>query len=167
MPLLSAQCVRKASLRISPLLVYSTLCPFLAIHGPILRWILSWASPLSRGHTVIFTTMDYFSKAAHFVPLPKLPSAAGTGALLVHYVFWLNGIPCNIVTDRGLQFTSQGWRSLLHSQFNGQTKRATRLLRTHFGASQPAILAPIAHSCHGWNIHSTCWFQPHMVFPLS
>ncbi|KAL0149577.1 hypothetical protein M9458_055104, partial [Cirrhinus mrigala] len=31
--------------------------------------------PPSRGNTVILTVVDRFSKAAHFIPLPKLPSA--------------------------------------------------------------------------------------------
>lgn len=43
--------------------------------------------PPSDGHRVILTIVDQFSKAAHFVPLPKLPSAAETGDLLVRHVF--------------------------------------------------------------------------------
>ncbi len=33
--------------------------------------------PLSAGNTVILTVVDRFSKAAHFIPLSKLPSARG------------------------------------------------------------------------------------------
>lgn len=39
--------------------------------------------PPSEGPTVILTIVDCFSKAAHFVSLPKPPSAAQTGELLV------------------------------------------------------------------------------------
>lgn len=50
--------------------------------------------PSSSGHSVVFTIVDRFSKSAHFVPLSKLPSAGGMGALLVHHVFPVHGIPC-------------------------------------------------------------------------
>lgn len=43
--------------------------------------------PPSNGYTVILTIVNLFSKAAHFIPLPKLPSAAETGDLLVRHVF--------------------------------------------------------------------------------
>lgn len=84
---------------------------------------------------VILTIVDRFSKAAHLVPLPKLPLAAETVDLLVSHVFRLHGIPKDIVADRGPQFTSWVWRafcvtfvatvslsSCYHPQSNGQTK---------------------------------------------
>lgn len=67
--------------------------------------------PPSDGHTVIFTVVDRFSKTGHFVPLPKLPSAAATGDLLVQHVFQLYSISKDIVSDRGPQFTSQTERT--------------------------------------------------------
>lgn len=51
-----------------------------------------------------------FSGYVHFVPLQKLPSAAGTGNLLVQQVFRLHGILKDIVLDRGPQFTSGVWK---------------------------------------------------------
>lgn len=42
--------------------------------------------PRLGGHIVILKIVDHFSKATHFVPLPKLLSAAETGALLVQHV---------------------------------------------------------------------------------
>lgn len=65
--------------------------------------------PSSYGNTVVLTIVDRFSKAAHFVPLPKLPSSRETADLLVRHVFRLHGIPSDIVSDRGPQFTSQVW----------------------------------------------------------
>lgn len=58
------------------------------------------------GNTTILTIIDRFSKAVHFVPLVKLPSALETADHLVHHVFRLHGIPQEIVSDRGPQFTS-------------------------------------------------------------
>lgn len=50
-------------------------------------------------------------KAAHFVPLPKLPIAAETGDLPVQHVFHIHGIWKEIVSDRILHFISQVWRA--------------------------------------------------------
>lgn len=61
---------------------------------------------------MILTVVDRFSKAAHFVPLPRIPSAAETGNLLMHHVFCLHGFPRDIVSDRGPQFTPRV--SILH-----------------------------------------------------
>lgn len=64
--------------------------------------------PPSDGHMVILTIVDRFFKAAHFVPLSKLPTAAETGKLLVRHIFHL---PKDIVFDRGERFTSRVWQS--------------------------------------------------------
>ena len=99
--------------------------------------------PPSDGNTVILTVVDRFSKTAHFIPLPKLPSAKQTAELMLHHVFRLHGLPRDIVSDRGPQFTSCFWRefcSLLgasvslssgfHPQSNGQTERMNQELET-------------------------------------
>ena len=49
--------------------------PSLVSHLPV-----TGLSP-SDGNTAILTVVDLFSKAAHFIPLPKLPSAKETGAV--------------------------------------------------------------------------------------
>ena len=97
--------------------------------------------PLSKGNTVILTIVDRFSKSAHFVALPKLPSAQETAEKLVREVFRLHGTPLDIVSDRGPQFTSQVWRSFckalgatvslssgFHPQTNGQCERVNQEL---------------------------------------
>ena len=99
--------------------------------------------PTSHHHTTILTVVDRFSKAVHFVPLTKLPSASETAHLLVEHVIHLHGIPTNIVSDRGPQFISHFWRAFcslvgttvsltsgFHPQSNGQTKRANQCLET-------------------------------------
>ncbi|KAI3362601.1 hypothetical protein L3Q82_001687 [Scortum barcoo] len=58
----------------------------------------------------ILTVVDRFSKMAHFVPLPKLPSAKETAELMLTHVFRLHGLPVDVVSDRGPQFTSIFWR---------------------------------------------------------
>ncbi|KAL2094471.1 hypothetical protein ACEWY4_009190 [Coilia grayii] len=76
-------------------------------------------------------------------PLPKLPSAKETANLMVTNVFKLHGLPVEVVSDRGPQFTSRFWQAFckmlgasvclssgFHPQSNGQTERANQLLET-------------------------------------
>lgn len=93
--------------------------------------------PPSEGNATILTVVDRFSKAVHFVPLPKLPTALEMANLLIQHVFRLHGISQDIVSDRGPQFTSHVWKAFCralgttssftsgyHPQSNGQTERA-------------------------------------------
>ena len=97
--------------------------------------------PTSIGNNTILTIVDRFSKMVHFVALPKLPSAAEMVDLLITYVIRLHGIPQNIVSDRGPQFTSRVWQAFCrgigataslssgyHPQTNGQAERANQAL---------------------------------------
>lgn len=97
--------------------------------------------PPSMGNTVIHTVVDQFSKATHFVPLPKLPSAKETAQAVVNHVFKLHGLPTDVVSDRGPQFISQFWREFCrqigtttslssgyHPQTNGQAEQANQIL---------------------------------------
>ncbi len=97
------------------------------------------ALPPSLGNTVVLTVLDRFSKTAHFIPLPKLPSAKETAATVVNHVFRIHGLPTDVVSDRGPQFVSRFWREFcqllgatvslstgFHPQTNGQTERANQ-----------------------------------------
>nr|XP_023696137.1 uncharacterized protein LOC111858521 [Paramormyrops kingsleyae] len=94
---------------------------------------------LPEGNMGILTVVDRFSKAVHFIPIPKLPSARETAQLLIDHVFKLHGLPTNIVSDRGPQFMSRFWQEIctllsataslsagFHPQTNGQTERANQ-----------------------------------------
>ncbi|KAI2646676.1 Transposon Tf2-9 polyprotein [Labeo rohita] len=104
--------------------------------------------PLSNGHTTILSIVDRFSKGCRFIPLPKLPTAMETAELLCNWVFRFYGLPEDIVTDRGPQFTSRLWSGFFrllgvnvsltsgyHPQANGQAERLnqelTRFLRSY------------------------------------
>lgn len=67
--------------------------------------------PLSQGNTVILVIVDRFSKACRFVPLPKLPSALETAEAVCEHVFRVFGLPLDVVSDRGPQFTAQFGRA--------------------------------------------------------
>lgn len=104
--------------------------------------------PASDGYTTILTVIDRFSKACRLIPLPKLPTAMQTAEQLCNWVFCIYGLPEDIVSDHGPQFTSRLWSAFCqalninvsltsgyHPQSNGQTERLnqelTRFLRTY------------------------------------
>ena len=99
--------------------------------------------PPSDGNTVILTVIDRFSKAAQLIPLPKLPTAKETAEVLLHHVFRLHGLPSDVVSDRGPQFTSLFWSEFcrllgatvslssgFHPQSNGQAERMNQEMET-------------------------------------
>ena len=65
--------------------------------------------PESQGFTTILTVADRFSRGVRFNPFPHLPTAFQTAEALFNHVFRFFGIPEDIVSDRGPQFTSQVW----------------------------------------------------------
>ncbi|KAK3515722.1 hypothetical protein QTP70_030166, partial [Hemibagrus guttatus] len=91
--------------------------------------------PNSGGFTAVMVIIDRFSKACKLVPIKELPTALQTADALFQHVFWNFGLPEDIVSDRGPQFTSRVWRafceqlgisislsSSYHPQSNGQAK---------------------------------------------
>ncbi|KAI2645252.1 Transposon Tf2-6 polyprotein [Labeo rohita] len=109
--------------------------------------------PPSNEFTAILVTIDRFSKSCRLIPLKGLPSAMETALALFHNVFRIYGLPEDIVSDRGTQFTSQVWRAFCkqldinvsltsgyHPQANGQVERLNqeigRYLRTYCNREQ-------------------------------
>ncbi|MCI4392739.1 hypothetical protein PGIGA_G00149220 [Pangasianodon gigas] len=99
--------------------------------------------PTSKGNSVILVVVDRFSKACHFIPLPKLPTAFETAELVIEHVFQVFGLPQDMVSDRGPQFSSRVWQAFCkligataslssgyHPQSNGQTERINQELET-------------------------------------
>ncbi|KAI2655704.1 Transposon Tf2-11 polyprotein [Labeo rohita] len=99
--------------------------------------------PPSNGKTVVLTVVDRFSKATHFIPLPKLPSARETATIVLDHVFCIHGLPVDVVSDRGPQFVSRFWTEFCrqlgataslsfgyHPQTNGQAERANQDLES-------------------------------------
>ncbi len=92
--------------------------------------------PSLNGFTTILVVIDRFSKACKLIPLRGLPTALETAEALFQLVFRNFGIPEDIVSDRGPQFTSRVWHAFFrllgvtvslssgyHPQSNGQTER--------------------------------------------
>jgi transposase InsO family protein len=116
--------------------------------------------PATHGNTVILTVVDRFSKTAHLIPLPKLPTARETAEIMLKHVFRLHGLPSDVVSDRGPQFTSRFWSEFctllgakvslssgFHPQTNGQAERMPEQERE---ARVPSVQAFILRCRHTW-----------------
>ena len=97
--------------------------------------------PGSQGFTTILTVVNRFSRGVRFIPFQNLPTAFQTAEALFNHVFRLLGIPEDIVSDRGPQFTSKVWAAFFqhigvsisltsgyHPQANGQCERMNQEL---------------------------------------
>ncbi|KAK3553588.1 hypothetical protein QTP70_005757 [Hemibagrus guttatus] len=97
--------------------------------------------------------VDQFSKACKLIPLKGSPTAMQTAEAMFQHVFRNFGLPEDIVSDRGSQFTSRMWMSLCeqfginvslssgyHPQSNGQAEHLNqeiqRFLRSYCSREQ-------------------------------
>jgi len=81
---------------------------------------------------------------AHFIPLRCFPTASIAADSFINHIFSLHGFPDSIVSDRGMQFTSDFWNRLCelfniklsfstsnHPQTDGQTERVNWILEQY------------------------------------
>ncbi|KAK3545238.1 hypothetical protein QTP70_002190 [Hemibagrus guttatus] len=109
--------------------------------------------PDSGGFMTVMVVVDHFSKGCKLIPLKGLPTAMQSAEAMFHHMFRKIGLPEDIVSDRGPQFTSRVWGSLCarlgigvslssgyHPQLNGQVERLNqeigRFLRTYCSREQ-------------------------------
>ncbi|KAG1935767.1 retrotransposable element [Pimephales promelas] len=129
--------------------------------------------PPSQGNTVVLTVVDWFSKAAHFIPLPKLPSTKETALRVVDHVFRLHGLPMDVVSDRSPQFVSKFWQEFckllgatvslssgFHPQSNGQAERANQDL-------ERVLLCLVSKNPSSWSQHLSMVEYAHNTLPVS
>lgn len=100
--------------------------------------------PPSEGKTAIFVVVDRFTKMSHFIGIDKLPNAEKTAKIFIKHIFKHHGVPENIISDRGTQFTSKFWTRLFkllgveiklssafHPETDGQTERTNQTLEQY------------------------------------
>ena len=100
--------------------------------------------PVSNGFTCILVILDRFTKMGHFIPFPKVPSATDTASAFMNNIFRFHGLPSEIISDRGTQFTSEFWSSIckslkikmklaspFHHQTNGLTERVNSVIEQY------------------------------------
>ena len=100
--------------------------------------------PPSGDYSAICVFVDRFSKMALFVPTTNEVNAEDTATLFIKHVFCLFGLPDDIVSDRGVTFTSKYMQAILdglkikqklspafHPQTDGQTERVNSILEQY------------------------------------
>lgn len=70
--------------------------------------------PDSNGNTVIWTVIDLFSKQAHFIPCGGLPLTRQLAKLFIQHIYCLHGVPHQIISDTGVQFTTRFWWNFVY-----------------------------------------------------
>ena len=103
--------------------------------------------PSSRGHTMLFTIIDRFTRWPEAIPMGRDTSAATCARVLVAHWIVRFGVPADISSDRGPQFTSQLWAEVAkllgirhhrttayHPQANGLVERFHRHLKASLRA---------------------------------
>ena len=91
--------------------------------------------PASKGYTHLLTIVDRFTRWPEAIPLSRTDAASVGSAFALHWIARF-GVPMDITSDRGPQFTSDIWRALsetlgaklhrttaYHPQSNGLVER--------------------------------------------
>jgi len=98
--------------------------------------------PESEGMRYLFTVIDRFTKWAEAIPMPEMKTENCVKAFIRHWIARF-GVPGDITSDRGRQFTSHLWQGLnsllgvtsnnttaYHPQANGLVERMHRQLKS-------------------------------------
>jgi hypothetical protein len=93
------------------------------------------------GYDSIWVIVDRLTKVAHFILVKTTYSGLQLAELYMARIVCLHGVPKNIVSDRGTQFTLRFWERLhetmdtqlhsssaYHRQSDGQTERINQIL---------------------------------------
>jgi cleavage and polyadenylation specificity factor subunit 1 len=109
---------------------------FLSLHVDIVGPL-----PVSEGMQYLFTIIDRFTRWPEAIPLPNATATTCVRALIRHWISRF-GVPADITSDRGPQFTSALWSELqrllgisanhttaFHPQANGLIERLHRQLK--------------------------------------
>ncbi|KAK3552407.1 hypothetical protein QTP86_011635 [Hemibagrus guttatus] len=135
--------------------------------------------PDTGGFTTVMVVVDRFSKGCRLIPLKGLPTAMQSAEAMFQHVFRNFGLPEDIVSDRGSQFTFRVWGSLCarlgigvslssgyHPQSNGQVEQLNQeigcFLRSYCSREQQrwSEFLPWAEYAQNSLIHSSMGLTP-------
>lgn len=138
--------------------------------------------PISDGYDSILVIVDRLTKQAIFIPTSIHATAEDVADLYVKHVFSKHGIPSDIISDRGTEFTSAFWKAFAehlgialhfstayHPQSDGQTERVNQsleqYLRLYVNYKQEDWVRwlPMAEFAYNNTPHSTTTISPFMA----
>ncbi len=135
--------------------------------------------PKSKGYDAVAVYVDRLTKMAHFVPCKTTATAADCATMFVRDVIRLHGIPKEIISDRGPQFTSHFWKrfqellgvdlhlsTAYHPESDGQTERVNQVLEqllrcfVNYQQDDWVDLLPLAEFAYNNSLHSATKMTP-------
>ncbi|KAK3519118.1 hypothetical protein QTP70_017280, partial [Hemibagrus guttatus] len=129
--------------------------------------------PDSGGFTTVMVVVDRFSMGCRLIPLNRLPTAMQTADAMFQHVFRNFGLPEDIVSDRGPQFTSRVWWALCahlgigvslssgyHPHLTGRRSGSTKRLDASSGPTVAGNSIGGVNSCCGRSMPRTPLFTP-------
>ena len=100
--------------------------------------------PKPDGYATILVVIDWLTKMRHFIPCSKDQDARQFAHLFMKEIVRLQGLPHDIITDRGTLFTSNLWKettgklgierplsTAFHPQPDGQRGRTNAILEQY------------------------------------
>src|SRR3954462_9205593 len=132
------------------------------ISWPFATWGLDMVGPLKKsskgGRTHLLVAVDKFTKWIEAVPITS--STALTAVNFIKSIIFRSGVPHNIITDNGTNFTAAefqsfceelgikiNYASVAHLQSNGQVEKANCLV---CGGIKKRLLAPLEEAAGNW-----------------
>jgi hypothetical protein len=135
--------------------------------------------PPSNGYNAVSVWVCRLTKMAHFIPCNTTISSSQLATVFLSNIFRAHGLPKDIVSDRGSQFTSRFWSALcqaleikakrstaFHPQTDGQTERVNQTLEQYlrvfmnFHQDNWSDLLPIAEFAYNNSINASTKMSP-------
>ena len=173
-----AECARAKSSRHKP---YGMLKPLPIPDRPwtSISMDLIEQLPPSESFNSILVIVDRLTKMSLFIPTTTNLTADELARLFVQHVFSKHGVPSDLVSDRGSEFTSNFWKSLgkllnmklnfstaFHPQTDGQTERTNQTLEQYlriycnYRQDNWVSMLPLAEFAYNNSTHSSTQVSP-------
>ena len=95
-----------------------------------------------QGHDLIWVVVDRLTKMCKFIPTKSRVKTPKLARLFVDQLYWLYGLPSNIVSDQDRKFNNHFWRAVFHKlgtqlnlsiadhpKIDDQTKQVNQVLK--------------------------------------
>ena len=147
--------------------------------GVTMDFITNLPDSTASGYTGILVIVDRLTQMAIYLPCRKDIDSPEVAWLSFEHVICKRGVPDNIVTDRGTQFTSRFWiqvcshlstdhrlSTAFHLQTDGQTERQNQMIERYLRAfcnyeqDNWVELLPLAKFAYNNAIHASTRMTP-------
>jgi hypothetical protein len=147
--------------------------------GVTMDFVTDLPESTASGYTGILVIVDRLTKMAIYLPCRKDIDSPELARLFFEHVICKRGVPDNIVTDRGTQFTSRFWTRVcshlstdhrlstaFHPQTDGQTERQNQTMEQYLRAfcnyeqDNWVELLPLAEFAYNNAIHASTRMTP-------